>query len=559
MRARSLLPSSVAAACIVGMLVVEGCGGRVSQDPLPIADAGEADTGNACAAPFVTCGDRCTDVRNDARACGACGTICGDGEVCVAGACAKHCPSTMTFCDGRCRELRFDPANCGACGLSCAAGEVCNEGECGLICGGGSTRCGDRCVATDHDVDHCGTCDVQCPGGADCVAGSCACPSSRSTTCDGSCVDVQTDPKHCGACGNVCATGACIEGACVRAIRVATGDRHACAVTEDDGLSKVRCWGDPEQGATGPKPLGAKPGPPIVVSTSKGRPMTLVAGGETSCAGDVGARCWGMALGVPDKYPGFGPPSEHGKIAVGGAHVCGTDSALSLTCVGANHHGQLGNPAGMPHPGGTVEWTTVNVWSVIGVAAGGDRTCIWRTDGKAICWGAPWVGDGTAGDHPLPTTVQFDGKVIEVAVGDHHSCLRDDTGETWCWGDNDLGQLGVDPKAASFLPMPIGWYALGKTDALALGDSFSCALRAGQVFCWGDGAEGRLGDGTETARFEQKPVVGLSSVVQLAASAAGACAVTSDGNVWCWGSNAGGRLGAGFTGAYSTKPVRIVW
>mgnify|MGYP003907972409 CR=1 FL=1 len=48
----------------------------------------------------------------------------------------------------------------------------------------------------------------------------------------------------------------------------------------------------------------------------------------------------------------------------------------------------------------------------------------------------------------------------------------------------------------------------GPATALALGESFSCALRNdGAVMCWGLNARGQLGDGTTITRSMPMPVV----------------------------------------------------
>jgi alpha-tubulin suppressor-like RCC1 family protein len=45
--------------------------------------------------------------------------------------------------------------------------------------------------------------------------------------------------------------------------------------------------------------------------------------------------------------------------------------------------------------------------------------------------------------------------------------------------------------------------------------------------------------------------------VQLDAGGNHACAVTADGAIWCWGENADGQLGNGSTTS-SAVPVRVV-
>jgi alpha-tubulin suppressor-like RCC1 family protein len=98
-------------------------------------------------------------------------------------------------------------------------------------------------------------------------------------------------------------------------------------------------------------------------------------------------------------------------------------------------------------------------------------------------------------------------------------------------------------------------------DALEVvaGAEHVCArLRTGRVACWGQNANGQLGDGTTgTSRLSRTIVGGLSGVVSLAAGASHTCAILTDRSVRCWGSNALGQLGDGGSGVDSGVPVMV--
>ncbi|MEO7098596.1 MAG: Ig-like domain-containing protein [Luteolibacter sp.] len=93
--------------------------------------------------------------------------------------------------------------------------------------------------------------------------------------------------------------------------------------------------------------------------------------------------------------------------------------------------------------------------------------------------------------------------------------------------------------------------------AVAAGDGFSAALTsAGEVYTWGNKVSGRVGDGTTTGTrlFAGKVYSGTSGSTPLAgigriAAASGTAMgiATSTGNVWAWGNNANGQLGQGGT------------
>ena len=84
---------------------------------------------------------------------------------------------------------------------------------------------------------------------------------------------------------------------------------------------------------------------------------------------------------------------------------------------------------------------------------------------------------------------------------------------------------------------------------LAVGSSFSCALRRGQVYCWGDNREGAVGvPAGEEPRTRPSLVPELRGVVSLAASRFHAAALHEDGTVSCWGDNHRGWVGDGLDG-----------
>ena len=69
-----------------------------------------------CPEHTLLCDGSCSDVRNDADNCGACGHRCGASSAC---------------CNGTCMDVSFDSLNCGACGRRCPSDNpACNGGAC---------------------------------------------------------------------------------------------------------------------------------------------------------------------------------------------------------------------------------------------------------------------------------------------------------------------------------------------------------------------------------------------------------------------------------------------
>jgi alpha-tubulin suppressor-like RCC1 family protein len=137
-------------------------------------------------------------------------------------------------------------------------------------------------------------------------------------------------------------------------------------------------------------------------------------------------------------------------------------------------------------------------------------------------------------------------------------------GETWCWGDNNYGQLGDGTLTDSIVPVRTlreSGALLGKTDKyVAVGNLTACIVTTtDEIYCMGHNASGQVGDGTTTNRSEPTLVdtsTGLAgkTITGIVANEGAMCAIAS-GDVYCWGSGAYGKLGNGSTTS-SSIPVR---
>jgi alpha-tubulin suppressor-like RCC1 family protein len=93
---------------------------------------------------------------------------------------------------------------------------------------------------------------------------------------------------------------------------------------------------------------------------------------------------------------------------------------------------------------------------------------------------------------------------------------------------------------------------------VSVGTYVACAIRTGNVYCWGYGKEGALGNGSRRNRSVATPVSsgGVLSGQRLVAVTAGSsrsCAIDARGVAYCWGQ---GPLGDG-TRRDSLVPVRV--
>jgi alpha-tubulin suppressor-like RCC1 family protein len=198
---------------------------------------------------------------------------------------------------------------------------------------------------------------------------------------------------------------------------------------------------------------------------------------------------------------------------------------------------------------GTVTANTTTVVSLTtlsfpaaAVAAGSNHSCARLTKKTVSCWGdnsSGQLGNGTTTSSSSPVKVSELIGVEAVAAGNSHSCATDKK-TVWCWGDNSSGQLGVktqdEPQDEPFLPVRVTGLPDVDVEAIAAGSNHSWArLTKKTVSCWGDNSSGQLGKGTITSSSSPVEVrtmrngESLTSVTDVAAGDSHSCAVLNGG------------------------------
>ena len=244
-----------------------------------------------------------------------------------------------------------------------------------------------------------------------------------------------------------------------------------------------------------------------------------------------------------------GSTAHASQLVAGGNHSCLLRSDRSVVCWGNNDHGQLGDGTRVDrrHP------TLVrNLSNVSLISAGHAHTCALLLDGTLKCWGSNGfgqLGDGTAFDKLVPTPVQNLTSVTTISAGFQHTCARTSSGAgefSFCWGGNAHGEVGNGTAGAPvYLPQFIENFQA--TISLNAGYAHTCAIMAADrsARCWGQNGNGQLGDGTTTDRYVPTPVFGISQLMSISPSGLHTCAITLGHDLYCWGSNNHGQLGIG--------------
>jgi alpha-tubulin suppressor-like RCC1 family protein len=205
---------------------------------------------------------------------------------------------------------------------------------------------------------------------------------------------------------------------------------------------------------------------------------------------------------------------------------------------------------------------------VIQVAAGIRHSLALTGDGTVYGWGSSFWGaagvnqeqcsivypEGDGDEIPVPIQLDIPAPCTFISAGDFHSAAVTRNGDLYTWGSARYAQLGQSmdtfvmrstPTLASFFReegIRIRMVACGTQHTVCLSDD-------GQVFIWGNNAEGYLGlDGdVEDRKVETQPIrmtsLSQRGVVFIACGNFHSIALTKEGELFSWGAGRHGQLG----------------
>lgn len=154
--------------------------------------------------------------------------------------------------------------------------------------------------------------------------------------------------------------------------------------------------------------------------------------------------------------------------------------------------------------------------------------------------------------------VQFPDPALQVAkveCGSSFTLVLSSQGQLYSWGFGKSGSLGLGETSFSGTPQLIrslynGDPCQGMTD-ISCGSSHSLAVdNQGRIYSWGNGQAGRLGHHQEVGENAPRQIKELEGkfVKYIEAGDASSACITHEPQVYMWGSGLNGRLGNGDSG-----------
>ena len=199
--------------------------------------------------------------------------------------------------------------------------------------------------------------------------------------------------------------------------------------------------------------------------------------------------------------------------------------------------------------------------TVTDVHFGDPFACAVYGGGERLCWGGNLygsLGDGTMTDDPDPPAPQEAG-IARVVADDNTACELTTAGNIACWGNDNYGETGqVSGPTYSASPVSDASGPLASCTALDFDGENGCAVCGGQVECWGYNGDGELGRGSATSgdATAAPPMLPPGKTwTSVVVGNSRSCALDDAGELYCWGYGPHGELGDGSHASNVPIPV----
>jgi alpha-tubulin suppressor-like RCC1 family protein len=224
--------------------------------------------------------------------------------------------------------------------------------------------------------------------------------------------------------------------------------------------------------------------------------------------------------------------------------------------------GQLGNAAITNRSTPVTTFAGGTNWKQ--VSSIGYHTAAIKTDGTLWTWGSGGtgrLGNGvTTGNRSTPVTTFAGGtNWKQVSVGQNYTSAIKTDGTLWTWGNGGNGRLGNGVTTGN-RSTPVTTFAGGTNwKQVSSGGGHTAAIKTdGTLWTWGFGGNGRLGNGVTSLTNISTPVTtfaGGTNWKQVSSGDAYTAAIKTDGTLWTWGNGLNGVLGNGVTTGNRSTPV----
>jgi len=223
-----------------------------------------------------------------------------------------------------------------------------------------------------------------------------------------------------------------------------------------------------------------------------------------------------------------------------------------LVSFGSQEYGQLGDGNEKVDIGPPFKIPEFS--NIIDIAAGLDHSLALNSSGEVYGWGFNREGQLGLGqdstDLSVPTKVNgINNHIVRVYCGLDNSFALTDTGEYYAWGSGEMYQLGNNECDIKLVPQKCSIKNERIIDLAPGGVSTIALTESGNLYSWGNGDSGKLGHGDETPQQKPKKIAFFSDngikIKAISGKGAHHIALSTDGDLYSWGLGLDGRLGNG--------------
>lgn len=234
------------------------------------------------------------------------------------------------------------------------------------------------------------------------------------------------------------------------------------------------------------------------------------------------------------------------EITAGDKHSMALNKDGNIYTWGRNASGELG--LGFTSPFEAKPNLLNSLDKVVAIDAGWDSSAALLEDGSVWRWGHRYYL------RKSPEQVDIT-DVKDISIGDSQLLMLKNDGTVWSMGTNQYGELGNGTTTSSE-KNPVQVENLDSVVDIQAGSFFSLALKSdGTVWSWGDGTDGKLGNGSHMKVLTPQQIEGLTDIVSISTQFSHSAAVKSDGTLYTWGNGLRGQLG---NDAYENKFTPVI-